>query len=468
MTVNRPGGMRAFTIVWLGQLASMLGTTMTQFALTIWSWRFVTEVQPVDDPAFAMALVGLFNFAPAILFSPIAGALVDRWNRKTTMMLVDLAAGISTIAIFMLYSTNNLQIWHLYVAGAFTGIFQSFHFPAYSSAISMMVSKEQYARADAMLGLVDSATTIFAPIIASFFLGIIGIAGIMLIDIVSFLAAIGTLLFVHIPQPAATAAGAEGKGSLLTESVYGFRYIFARPSLLGLQLVFFFGNFLHGLGFTVLAPMILSRTGNNEMLLGFVQSAFGVGGVIGGVLLAAWGGLKRRVHGVLAGWIISSLFGTVLMGLGQALPVWLAAAFFGAFAVPFINGSNQAIWQSKVAPDVQGRVFASRRLIAQITFPVATVLSGLLADRVFEPGLSSADGSLAATFGPLVGVGPGAGMSLMFIIAGFLTLIVGVVGYLTPVIRNAEDILPDHDARPVDAAAPATADVGLVVDVPAS
>src|SRR5687767_4990132 len=104
MENNRPTGMRGFFIVWAGQFVSILGTSMTQFALTIWSWRFLTEIQPVDDPATAMALVGFFNFAPAVLFSPIAGALVDRWNRKLTMMLVDLAAGIATISIFILYS----------------------------------------------------------------------------------------------------------------------------------------------------------------------------------------------------------------------------------------------------------------------------------------------------------------------------------------------------------------------------
>src|SRR5262245_57470841 len=191
MQNNRPTGMRAFTIVWAGQFVSILGTSMTQFALTIWSWKFVTEIQPVDNPATAFALVAFFNFAPAVIFSPMAGALVDRWNRKLTMMLVDLAAGISTIIVFFLYSSGQLQIWHLYVTGAFTGLFQAFHFPAYSAAISTMIPKDQYTRADAMLGLVESASGIFAPLIASILLTLIGITGVMTIDIVTFLAALG-------------------------------------------------------------------------------------------------------------------------------------------------------------------------------------------------------------------------------------------------------------------------------------
>jgi DHA3 family macrolide efflux protein-like MFS transporter len=446
----RPTGMRAFTIVWLGQFVSILGTSMTQFALTIWSWRFVTEIQPVADPATAYALVGVSNYLPQVLFSPIAGVLVDRWNRKLTMMLVDLAAGISTIAIFLLYLTGELQIWHLYVAGAFTGIFQSFHFPAYSAAISTMVPKAQYARADALLGLAESIPFILAPIFASFLLGVISIAGVMVIDIVTFTAAVIALLLVHIPQPAMTQAGAESRKSFWVEITYGFRYIFARPSLLGLQLVFLFGNLLHGLSMSLQAPMILSRTGNSETTLGIVQAAMGIGGVVGGVIMASTGGLKRRVHGVLGGWIITSILSTMLFGIGQGLIPWLIAAFVGAFiGISVINASNQAIWQSKVEPDVQGRVFGVRRLIAQIVGPLGMILSGPLADRLFEPAMQT-DGMWAGTFGWLVGTGSGAGMALMMVIAGAITVLVGVIGYSIPAIRNVEDILPDHEAKTVD------------------
>jgi MFS transporter, DHA3 family, macrolide efflux protein len=446
MKTNRPAGMRAFTIVWAGQFVSLLGTSMTQFALTIWSWKFVTEIQPVDNPATAMALVGFFNFAPAVIFSPVAGALVDRWNRKLTMMLVDLAAGLATISIFLLYTSGNLQIWHLYVAGAFTGLFQAFQFPAYSSAISMMVPKEQYTRADAMMGLVESFSTVFAPVIAGVLLGIIGIAGVMTIDIVTFLAALGTLAFVFIPQPPPSEGHAEGKGSLLHESIYGFRYIFARPSLFGLQMTFFFGNLLASMTFALFAPMILSRTANSEITLAIVQGALGVGGVLAGIILATWGGLKRRVYGVIFGWMLSGLLGSLILGLGRGLVVWVIGAFFSSFFSPVINASNQSIWQSKVPPDLQGRVFGVRRLIAQIVGPLGIVLAGPLADRVFEPALHEG-GSLVGTFGWLVGTGPGAGMALLMIFASLGIAVVALVAYSIPAIRHAEDILPDHDVK---------------------
>lgn len=449
MLSNRPTGMRAFTIVWLGQLVSLFGTSMTQFALTIWSWKFVTEIQPSDNPATAMALVGFFNFAPIVLFSPVAGALVDRWNRKAVMMLVDLAAGLSTIAVFLLYSSGQLQIWHLYVAGAFTGTFQAFQFPAYSAAISMMVPKEQYSRADAMLGLVESLSGIFAPVFAGLLLVAVGITGVMAIDIITFLAALGTLAIVHIPQPAKTTEGEQGKGSLWKESLYGFRYIFQRPSLLGLQMIFFFGNLLASASMALFNPLILARTNNNEVVFGIVQSALGAGAVIGGLILAARGGLKRRVHGVLGGWFLSSLLSGVAFGIGRGPQVWIPLGFLSSFVVVYINASNQAIWQSKVAPDVQGRVFAARRMIAQIVGPVGIILAGPLADRVFEPAMREG-GSLAGVFGGLVGTGAGAGMALIVLVSGVLAALVGASGYLFPAIRNAEDILPDHQAKAVE------------------
>ncbi len=435
---NRPSGMAGFTVVWIGQVISLLGSWMTWFALTIWAWE-------ATGKATALALVGFFAFGPTVLLSPLAGALVDRWNRKLVMMLSDLAAGLMTLVILVLYASGCLQVWHLYVTGALAGAFQAFQFPAYSAAVTTMLPKAQYARASGMMSLAENAAAIFAPIAGGLLLRPIGMAGIFAIDVATFVVAIGALLLVHIPQPKATAEGRAGQGSLWRESLYGFRYIWQRPSLLGLQLVFLADNLIATFGFTVLAPMILARSANNEILLGSVQSAMGVGGVVGGLLLSVWGGPRRRVHGVLIGMSLSSLFGMLTLGLGRALPIWAAGAFFSSFFIPIVNGSNQAIWQAKVAPDVQGRVFATRRLIAQISAPVAMLLSGPLADHIFEP-LMAEGGILRPALSWLVGTGPGAGMALMFVLAGLAGTLVGVGGYVFRAVRDAETILLDHDA----------------------
>jgi predicted MFS family arabinose efflux permease len=358
------------------------------------------------------------------------------------MMISDLAAIVSTTVVFLLFWSGNLQIWHLYLTGAFSGAFGAFQFPAYSAAVTTMVSKEQYGRASGMLSTAQFASNIFAPVMAAIFLGIIGIAGILAIDMFTFLIAIGALLAVHVPQPVITQEGQKSKGSLWKESVYGFRYIRERPSLLALLLVFFCVNLVAPFAFTLLSPMLLARTGNDAAALGIVQSAIGVGGLVGGVVLSIWGGPKRKIHGILAGLILVTL-GMMLIGLGRSPLIWALIAFFMIFFVPIINGSSQAIWQTKVAPDVQGRVFAARGMIAQIGAPVAMLLAGPLADHIFEPAMMSG-GSWVPLFGWLIGSGPGAGMALMFVISGALGILVGFGGYAIPIVRNVEDILPDH------------------------
>lgn len=437
MQSKQPNGMLAFFIVVLGQAVSFIGSGMTRFAIVFWAWQETGQ-------ATTLALAGFFSFAPVVIISPIAGALVDRWNRKLVMMISDLAAGLSTVVLLLLFLTDNLQIWHLYAAGAFAGAFESFQWPAFSAAITTMVPKEQYSRANGMYSLAQSISGIIAPALAGGLLAIIGINGIMTIDVVTFIFAIGALLFVHVPQPKITQAGQAGRGSLLKESAYGFRYILERPSLLALQMVFFFINLTGTLGWTLLAAMILARTGDNAAALGTVEAAAGIGGVAGGLLLSTWGGPKQRIHGVLVGMIIGSLFGSLLMGLGRSPMIWAAAALIESAAIPIVNGSNQAIWQAKVAPDVQGRVFSVRRLIAQITAPLGILMAGPLADKVFEPAMS-AEGWLTPLLGNLLGAGPGAGMALMFLLTGALSTLVGLAGYAFPIIRNVEQILPDHD-----------------------
>lgn len=443
--------MLGFTIVWVGQIVSLLGTSMTGFALTIW-------VYEITGSATALALVGFFFLTPMLVFSPIAGVIVDRQDRKIMMMLSDLASGVTTIAILILYLLGLLQIWHLYISVAIQGLFQTFQWPAYSAAISVMIPKEQYGRANGMLSLAETGSNIFAPLLAGALIGVIGLAGILTIDIITFVFAITTLLIIYIPKPKITAEGKASQGSIWKEAAYGFRYILKRPSLLGLQGVFMLGNFFISIPMAIFPAMILASTSNNELIYGSVSSAGAVGGVVGGLVMSAWGGPKRRVHGVLAGWAISSLLGTVLMGLGKNLPIWALASFFGMFFVPIINGSNQAIWQSKVAPDLQGRVFSIRRLIAWFVNPVAMLVAGPLADKVLEPAMQ-ANTSLREIFGDLVGVGPGAGMSLIFIFAGLLAMLVGIGGYFIPPIRNVETILPDHDSLP-EAPAQLSAEAG--------
>jgi DHA3 family macrolide efflux protein-like MFS transporter len=437
MIKKRPSGMFAFSIVWIGQAVSLLGTSMSAFALTIWAYELTGK-------ATALALAGFFNVTPLLIFSPIAGAIVDRSNRKFMMMISDLGSGIATIGILILFSTGQLKLWHIFAANAITGIFQTFQWPAYSAAITMIVPKKHYARAHAMNELAGNTSGIFAPLLAGALLPFIGLGGILTIDIVTFIFAIGALLIVVIPQPKATEEGLESRGSIWKESAFGFRYIFKRPSLLGLQTIFMIGNFFATMAYTLLAPMVLARTDSNALIFGSVETAGAVGGVAGGLVMSAWGGTKKKVHGVLAGWFIAGLFGMTIIGLGQGLPMWAVGSFMGAATIPLINSSNQAIWQAKVAADLQGRVFATRRLIAWFVTPIATLVVGPLADLVFEPAMSEPS-FLSANFSWLVGYGAGAGMALIMVFGGLAMAGVGAGGYGVKVVREAEILLPDHE-----------------------
>ncbi len=434
---KRPTGMLGFTIVWLGQIVSVLASNMSGFALTIWAFK-------MTGSATVLGLVQLSFILPFLLISPFAGAMVDRYNRKLMMMVSDLGAVVATTGILILNAAGILEIWHMCAASIIFGTSGAFQWPAYMAAISVMVPKEQYGRANGMMSLIDSGPAVFSPMLAGALLPLIGLTGILVIDVVTFFLAIGALLGVHVPAPELTEEGQAGKGNLTKEAVYGFKYIFARRSLLSLLLVILSLNLMGGLSQSLVAPMLLLRTNNNSASLGVVQSAFAVGGVLGGLIVSAWGGFKKRIRGMLIGWGFYALFGLILFGLGRSLYVWIPMALLSAMTFPLTQSASNAIWQSKVAPDIQGRVFSARRLIAWLMDPIMPVVSGLAADYVMEPGMRAQSG-LGNSFGWLVGSGPGSGMSLQFLVSGLLYLAVIAVAWFIPVVRNVETLLPDHD-----------------------
>jgi DHA3 family macrolide efflux protein-like MFS transporter len=453
--VKRPSGMAGFSLVWLGQMVSVLASNMTGFALTIWMFQETRS-------ATAMGLMQVCFIAPFLLISPFAGAMVDRYNRKLMMMVSDLVAVTATFAILILQATGLLQFWHLYVAVVVEGLGSAFQWPAYLAAISTMVPKEQYGRANGMMSLIDSGPGVFAPILAGALLPFIGLTGILLADVATFFLAIAALLLVTVPQPETTAEGEAGRGSLLHEAAYGFKYIFARRPLLALLSTILLLNLVQGLsGGALMAPMILSRTGDNSVALGAVESAWAIGGVLGGLLMSAWGGPKRRIRGMLLGWMVFTLFGQVLLGLGRGLVLWIPAVAIAAMSFPVSQGCSNAIWQAKVAPDVQGRVFSARRFIAWFVDSISPIMAGALADLVTEPAMQS-QSWLSGTFGWLVGTGPGSGMALQYILSGVGWIAIIAVASFIPVIQRVEDLLPDHEQSPRAVEAPAEPVGGVV------
>jgi DHA3 family macrolide efflux protein-like MFS transporter len=432
-----PGGMTGFTLVWIGQLMSVLATNMSGFALTIWAFEKTSS-------ATVLGLIQVAFILPFLLISPIAGAMVDRYNRKLMMMVSDLGAVLATVFILVLNATGHLEIWQMCVASVIFGLSNAFQWPAYMAAITTMVPKNQYARANGMFSLIESGPSVFSPILAGALLPLIGLTGILIIDVLTFFLAIGALLIVHVPQPVLTEEGQAGKGNLIKEAGYGFKYIFARRSLLTLLLVILGLNLVGGFSQSLLAPMILLRTNNNSASLGAIESAFAIGGVVGGLIVSAWGGFKKRIRGMVIGWALYAFFGLILFGIARRMVIWIPIAFLAAINFPLTQSASNSIWQAKVAPDVQGRVFSARRLIAWLVEPIMPIIAGLTADYVMEPAMNS-NSFMAHSFGWLVGTSPGSGMSLQFIISGLLYLLVASAALYIPFVRNVETILPDHD-----------------------
>jgi MFS family permease len=425
-------GMKTFLTIWLGQLVSLIGSGLTAFGIGVWLYQETGSVT-------LFALNSLFFILPQMLFSPFAGALVDRWDRRRAMILSDAGAGMSTLFLATLLWSGRLEVWHVYLATTTNALFGAFQWPAYSASTTLLVPKKHLGRAGGMVQMGEAVSQLISPALAGMLLVSIGLKGIMLIDFGTFAFAVLTLLIVHIPRPATSAESAAAKGSLWSEAAFGWKYIRSRPGLFGLLIFFSIGNFLGGMLSPLLIPMILDLSSPDVM--GYVASIVGVGMLAGTLVMSAWGGPQRRVMGILGFEAIAGVL-IVVMGIQASIPL-IAAMMFGVmFCMPIVNGCSQALWQSKVKPDLQGRVFAVRRMIAMAASPLAYVVVGPLADGVFEP-LMAADGPLTASVGRVIGSGPGRGYGLMFMVMGGLLLVTAAVAYLYPRIRFVEDELPD-------------------------
>ncbi|MDM9383942.1 MFS transporter [Chlorogloeopsis sp. ULAP01] len=429
-----PASMRNFIIVWLGQLVSTIGSSMTSFAIEIWAWE-------ITGKATTLTLVGFFSLLPSIIITPISGVIVDRFNRKLLMMVGDTVAVFTTIIILLLHLTNNLQIWHFYLTGAIVGTFNQFQSLAYSSSVSLMIPKQHYTRASSLEFLSGYGSNIIAPALAGYLYTVIGFLGIWLIDIFTFAIAIGSLLLVTIPQPSPTTEN-ETIVDIWQDLGFGWRYITTHKSLLALLVVNLLFWLPHDIGDSLYAPMILSRTDNNTLVLGSLASAAGFGGVTGAIIVSTWGGFRRKIKGVLLGMIGAGL-SKIVFGLGRTPWVWIPAQFCSSLNFPLNGSSDTAIWLAKVPPNVQGRVFAARSLILQLASAVGYLIAGPLADRVFTPALQSG-GFLVGILGELFGTGTGAGIALLYVMCAVCMLLVGWAGFSVRVLRDVETIVPDH------------------------
>ena len=434
--------MKGLLVIWLGQLVSGIASSITAVALPIWIFS-------ITGSGTAVGLLEFFFFGSYLLAVLFAGVLIDRYNRKMMMLVYDFLSLSATAILLVLQSSGNLDVWHLYLAAIFQGVGYAFQSPAYSAAITTMVPQNQYIRANGLMSLLNDGPEVFGPLLAGGLYLIFGLEGILAVNLLAFVFSIGALLFVEVPDPPHTPEGDLSHTWFIKEIVYGIRYIFQRPGLLGLQLIFSTGNLFSGMALSVAAlyPMILLRTGNDTQAVGIVQASGALAAVLAGIYLTTWGGIRRPINAILLGWILSSVFGLTFLGAGQTFFIWLLAMVANSIFEPVVNVSMESFLQTKIPPELQGRVFSASDFIAQVLIPITPLLAGLFGDQIFEPAMAEG-GPLADTFGWLVGVGPGAGFGLLIFLCGIGGLLVGLSGYLVKGIRNLNREMPDYQPSP--------------------
>lgn len=405
-----------------------MGSYMTEFALMLWAWELTEKATP-------LTLVGFSAQLSKLIVTLFAGIIVDRFNRKFLMILGDTVAALATAAIALLFLTNHLQLWHLYVTSAITGSFAQIQQLAYSTSIALIVPEQDYTRANSMGSMVHYGSAIVAPALAGVLYPNIGLLGLLLIDGITFVVAIATLLSIQIPR-IHSSRDDQLSASIEQQLGFGFRFIWKHPGLRALLITTALFWFAHDLGGAVYDPMILARTNGNATILGSTASAAGIGGVIGALIVGVWGGPKRRIDGMLFGFIGAGI-SKMVFGLGRSPLIWLPAQFCSSLNFPLLGSSETAIWMMKVPSALQGRVFAANALVIQGVSAIALLSAGFIADNILEP-IMQANNYFSLAFGRLVGHESGSGIALLYIFCSIAMLLVGIRAYAHTALNNLE------------------------------
>ena len=403
------GWMAPFFLIWSGQAASLLGSQLVQFALIWW-------LTQTTGSATVLATAVLVSLLPQIVLGPLAGAIVDRWNRRMLMMLADSLVALATVGLAVLFWTGLVQVWHVYALMLLRSAFGLFHWSAMQASTSLMVPKEHLSRIQGLNQVLNGMMNIGSAPLGALLLVWLPMQAILAIDIVTAAIAVTCLFFVAIPQPerhlsAQTGAGPTG---LWQDVRDGLRYVWAWP---GLMLIAGLATLINLLlnPTNALQPLLVTNHFHGQAFhLAWMESAWGIGVVVGGLTLSAWGGFRRRV--------ITSLIGIIVLGAGiAALGLIPASGFWAAVVVlfvigftnPMIDGPLFAVLQSVVAPEMQGRVFLLVASMAKAMSPLGLIIAGPLADAF--------------------------GVRIWFLVGGVLTGLLGAAAFLIPAIVNIEE-----------------------------
>ncbi len=424
-----PVSMRPFFTVWTGQVFSLLGSELVQFALVWW-------LTTTTGSAMVLVLATMMAVLPRVFVSPVAGALVDRWNRRTVMMMADGLSALAVVVLVVLFAFDAVQVWHVYVVMFVRAACGAFHWPAMQASTTLMVPEDHLARVAGLNQALQGLGAIVAPPLGALLLTVLPMQGVLAVDIVTAILAISPLFFVHIPQPERTDAAAQAsRPSMVADLREAVRFLRAWPGILMIIAIAVLVNLLSYPALSLQPLLVTEHFGGDALQLAWLQSAFGVGIVSGGITLSVWGGFKRRS---LTGLLALALGGVGLAAIGvapaNAFPMALGAMFFAWFMNPIANGSLMAVLQIIVPADMQGRVFTLLQSAAGAMVPLGLIIAGPLADVL--------------------------GVQIWFLVAGIAMAVMGIGALFVPAITRLDDIADLKSAE--------TASLDDAVVVPAS
>lgn len=407
-----------FFPIWAGQQFSLFGSAIAQFALVWW-------LTQETGSATVLATATLVAILPQVIVGPFAGALIDRWNRRRVLIVADGTIALVSAVLAYLFWTGQAQVWHIFLVKVIRSVGGAFHWPAMAASTSLMVPKGHLPRVAGLNQTMHGVMSIIAPPMGALLLSVLPIHLILGLDVLTAALAIAPLLFILIPQPRRTIE--EERLPYLSQVRAGFRYVWGWR---GLFILLVMATVLNGLvnpAFSLLPLLVTKHFGRGALELSWLNSAFGVGVIAGGLILSLWGGFRRR--------IVTSLCGMVGMGVGVSVlgflpPSGLLVAVGAMAAVglmqPIVNGPLMALFQSVIAPEMQGRVFSLIASLATAMSPLGLAIAGPVADLM--------------------------GIQFWYILGGMGLLLMGAVGFLIPAVVRLED---QAGAARVPAASPA-------------
>lgn len=392
--------MRSYLLLWFTQLISGLGSAMTGYALIIWSYA-------QSGSALRTALLMVCSYAPYVICSIFAGALSDRWDKKKTMLACDSLAALNTLIVLLLLKTENLQIWHLYIVNAISGLMNTVQQPASEVATTALLPRKFYQKVGSLRYLSDSLNSILTPIITTAVMGLWGIDIVIAIDLVSFLIAFIVLMF-FIPIPKIGAK--KSKESVLKSAAEGIHWLRQHLGIFHLMMFLAAINLVASMYNAVFPAMMLSKA--SETAMGTVNSVIGITMLTGSIIASILKTPKSRVKAIWRCLMLSMCTENFFLAFGNSVWIWCFGAALGWIAIPWMNANLDSINRLNIPVDIQGRVFSARNSFQFFTIPLGYFLGGLLVDRVFEPIMAvQGNGSVLVN---LFGSGKGSGAAFLF------------------------------------------------------